>query len=123
MRTRTIALTLTAVATGVVATALLGDGFASAATPLTAPGAVGVQLSPGETAALANGPVLALADKVIPYDATSVALAPGSQLAANDAWKYASLRDIIGETTTQPGGHVDLFVAPGDGGLIVVQDW
>ncbi|NNH70487.1 hypothetical protein HLB23_11535 [Nocardia uniformis] len=121
MRTRIVTITLTAAA-GVTAAALIGAGSAAAATPLVGPGAVGVDLSPGETAALASGPVPALVDQVVPYDATWVALAPGSQLADNDAWRFAPLRDIIGETVEHPDGHVALIVSPGDG-LGVIQDW
>ncbi|GAB4586277.1 hypothetical protein [Nocardia sp. IFM 10818] len=118
MRTRLITLTVSAVAV----TALAGAGAATAATPLVGPGAVGVELSPGKTAALADSPVPAVVDTLVPYDLTTVSLAPSSQLEADDAWRFASLHDIIGETVDHPGGHVVLGIAAEDG-LIVIQDW
>ncbi|WP_282783276.1 MULTISPECIES: hypothetical protein [unclassified Nocardia] len=122
MPTRTTAFTLLTAASGIVAATVIGAGSAAAATPVAGPGAVGLELTPGETAALASGPVPALVDQVVPYNATSVALAPGSQLAENDAWRFAPLRDIIGEAAAHPGGNVAVLVSPADG-LIVVQNW
>lgn len=121
MNVRTIAL---AVATTAAAAAVIGAGTAAAAVPIAAPdeGLYGVQLSPGETQALANGPVPALIGQAVPKGNLSVGVEPDSNLDQDEGFVYASLREVIGEAANRPDGKVDLLIAPGPE-LVVFQDW
>lgn len=124
MNIRTIALAVTTAAAGAAAAAVIGAGTASAAVPIAVPGEgiYGVELSPGETQALANGPVPALLGQTIPKGNISVGVEPDSNLDQDEGFVYASLREVIGEAANRPNGKVDLFLAPGPE-LVVFQDW
>ncbi|MFI6172367.1 hypothetical protein ACIBCN_36700 [Nocardia sp. NPDC051052] len=124
MNIRTIALAAATVATGAAAAAVIGAGSASAVVPIAAPeaGIYGVQLSPGETQAMANGPLPALISQVVPHSALSVGIEDDSALDQDDDNVYASLREVIGEAASRPNGKVDLFLAPGPE-LVIFQDW
>ncbi|QLY30243.1 hypothetical protein [Nocardia huaxiensis] len=121
MRVRTI-VAVSAFA-GLSAAGVLAAGSASAATPIAIPevGAVGVALSPGETQALANGPVPALVEKYAPRDALSVSLAPDSALPEEDSRIYADMPEIIREAASHPNGSIAVVAVPD--GVVIVQDF
>ncbi|MFI7000071.1 hypothetical protein [Nocardia sp. NPDC050175] len=124
MNVRTIVLAATTAATGAVAATVIGAGTASAAVPIAAPdeGLYGVQLSPGETQALANGPIPALINQTVPKSNISVGVESDSNLDQDEGFVYASLREVIGEAANRPNGKVDLLLAPGPE-LVIFQDW
>ncbi|MFE3190486.1 hypothetical protein ACFXHA_15835 [Nocardia sp. NPDC059240] len=122
MRVRTLAATA-ATATGLALAGSAVAGNASAATPFVIPqiGAVGVELSPGETQGLANGPLPALVDRFAPDGAVSVIIQPDSKLPQDADYIYADMPSIVGEAAAHPGGSVDLVVD--SEGLAVIQVW
>lgn len=123
MRVRTLVFATAVI--GAAATALaLGAGSAGAVTPVTFPqaGAAGLELDHGETQAFANSPAPALIDHYLPGNNVTVSIRPDSQLPKTGDRVYASLRDIVAEAGTRPGGKVDLVLAPGPE-LVVVQNW
>lgn len=121
MRVRTIAVT-SALAGATIAGAIAA-GTASAATPFVIPqaGAAGVELSPGETRALADSPIPALADRYAPSGLVTVGVQPDSKLPQDDYSVFAGLRDIVTEAADRPGGAVDLIVD--SEGIVLLQDW
>jgi len=124
MRTRTIAATIVIAAATAAVAGVLGAGSAAAAVPVTNPksGGIGVEFNHGETQALANGPIPALIEQVVPSSAISVSIRPDSQLHANGGHVYADMPDVIGEAAGRPNGKVAMVLDPGPG-LVVVQDW
>ncbi|APB00897.1 hypothetical protein [Nocardia seriolae] len=122
MRVRTIAAPAVLV-TGFAIAGLATTGTASAATPFVIPqiGAAGVELSPGETQALANSPIPALVDRFAPGPAVSVGVQPDSQIPHDGTYVFADMPTIVGEAAAHPNGSVDILV---DGeGVAVIQEW
>ncbi|MBL1078543.1 hypothetical protein JK358_29470 [Nocardia sp. 2] len=121
MRTRTI-LAVTAFA-GLPAAAVVAAGTASAATPVVVPqyGVYGVALSPGETRALADGPLPALVEHYAPRNIISVSIQPDSALRQENSRIYADMPQIIREAADHPGGSVDVVATPN--GVVILQDW
>ncbi|GAB2546333.1 hypothetical protein [Nocardia heshunensis] len=122
MRVRTLAATA-ATLTGFAVAGMAVAGTASAATPFVIPqaGAAGLELSPGETQALANGPVPALVDRFAPDGLVSVVVQPDSKLPQDADYIYADMPTIVGEAASHPNGSVDLVVD--SEGLAVIQIW
>ncbi|MGW4243731.1 hypothetical protein [Nocardia sp. NPDC004722] len=122
MRIRTVVATGVTL-TGLAVAGLAVAGTASAATPFVIPdaGAAGLELSPGETQALANGPVPALVDRFVPESAISVGVQPDSRLPQDGDYIYADMPSIVGEAAAHPGGSVDVLVD--SEGLAVIQVW
>ncbi|MVU76177.1 hypothetical protein GPX89_02850 [Nocardia sp. ET3-3] len=122
MRVRTIAATAAA-CTGIALAGSAVAGTASAATPFLIPqaGAAGVELSPGETQALANSPIPALIDRYGPRDMVSVDLESDSTLPQTGDAVYADMPSIVGEAASHPDGEVALALVPE--GLVVLQVW
>lgn len=120
MRVR--ALLIASALTG-AATAALATGTSAAATPFVIPqaGAVGVELSPGETQSLANSPIPALVDRYAPHSALAVDVEPNSTLPQDDQYVFAGIQDVVGEAADHPGGSVDL-IADSEG-VVVAQVW
>ncbi|MEV6771731.1 hypothetical protein AB0N05_24210 [Nocardia sp. NPDC051030] len=121
MRARVIALTATV--SGAVIAGAIAAGTAAAVTPVGYPqyGTYGVELSHGETQALANSPIPALADRFFPGPVISVGTAPGSTLPQDDYHVFAGLPDVVGEAAAHPGGTVDIYAD--SQGVMVIQDW
>lgn len=121
MRVR--ALLITSALAGATVAGLVSAGTASAATPFVIPqaGAVGVELSPGETQSLASGPIPALVDRYAPHSALSVDVEPDSALPQDADYVFAGINEVVGEAANRPGGSVDLIAD--SQGVIVVQQW
>ncbi|MGF6886111.1 hypothetical protein ABIA39_000078 [Nocardia sp. GAS34] len=120
MRTRTLVVAAAAAAVA----GMVGAGSAAAAAPVVNPkiGGIGIEFDHGETQSLANGPVPALLEQVVPRSAISVSIRPDSQLRAIGNHVYADMPGVINEAASHPDGRFALVVAPGPR-LVVVQAW
>jgi len=120
MRTRTLVIAAAAAAVA----GMVGAGSAAAAAPVTNPktGGIGIEFDHGETQSLADGPIPALIEQVVPRSDISVAIRPDSQLRAIGNHVYADMPDVINEAANHPGGRVALVVDPGPQ-LVIVQAW
>jgi len=105
--------------------ALIATATASAALPLVQPeqGRIGVDLSHGETAALADGPLPALISKVVPLSRMGAGLRPDTRIYRDEhGGVHASLRELLLESADHPGGHVLVYLdAPGTHGTRVLD--
>ncbi|WP_216916917.1 hypothetical protein OG225_30740 [Nocardia sp. NBC_01377] len=120
-------VTLAAVSAAAVC---FGAATATAAVPLAQPdqGRIGVQLSHGETEALAGGPIPALVTMVVPLNRIGAGLHSDTQIYRDaNGGVHASLRQVISETTNHPDGSITLYLnAPGtrDGRVFdIYQNW
>ncbi|WP_328388787.1 hypothetical protein [Nocardia sp. NBC_00416] len=120
------ALSLVSVAFGVLATGL-GGGAAAAAEPVVDPdnARAGVRLNNPETAALAEGPVPALVDHVVPPSRIGAGLQSDTRLYRDENGAvHASLRQVILEAADNGGSVIVFFHVPGAPRVFdIYQQW
>ncbi|MFI9510081.1 hypothetical protein [Nocardia sp. NPDC052566] len=132
MKSYTLVLATTGmILAGAAAIQILNGGDAGAAAPIVDPGnaRVGLVLSTGETAALANSPLPRLFDSAVPASAEGIALHPGSKLPVIGGQLLAGTGDVAAEAATHPGGYVSVYAAypgsPANAGypFLIAQHW
>lgn len=117
-----VAALLVPVAAGAVA--LLGAGAASAATPYSGNGYVGIRFDPNETQFIASTNAADFLE-VVPNDYWSIALGDGSIYKGDGRYVYASIDQLVEETASHRGEISFSLTDPAiwNNNIYILQDW